>query len=75
MYCSHQYLSVDPKKKFATPTNRLSCYAHNFHARYKILTEMYWSRQYLSIDSKKYAAPSLTPITLKSVYRRLGGAF
>jgi len=36
----------------------------------KILTEMYWSRQYLSLDPKKFARPTLTPITLKSVFRR-----
>jgi len=30
-----------------------TCGAHNFHARYKILTQMYWSRQYLSNDPKK----------------------
>jgi len=45
---------------------------------------MYYSRQYLSIDpKKKFASATLTPITLKSVYRahnhtlrsRVGGAF
>jgi len=39
------------------PQTDQTCGAHNFHARYKILTEMYWSRQYLSIDTKKFARP------------------
>jgi len=33
---------------------------------------MYWSRQYLLIE---FATPALTPITLKSVYRRKDAHF
>jgi len=49
MYCSYQYLSIDPEKSLPRPLLRpqtaKTCDAHNF--------EMYWSRQYLSIDPKK----------------------
>jgi len=40
MYWSYQYLSIDPKKPTPTltPTNRPNGDAHNFYARYKILT-------------------------------------
>jgi len=84
-YC--QYLPNDPKKSLPRPLQRpqtdQTCGAHNFHARYNILTEMYWSRQYLSIDPKKFGTPTLTRIKLKSVNRphnhilrsRVGGAF
>jgi len=37
MYCSRQYLSIDPKKSLPRPLYRpqtaQTCGAHNFHAR------------------------------------------
>jgi len=56
MYWSRQYLSIDNKTSLPRPLIRpqsdQTCGVHNFHARYKILTDMYCSRQYPSIDLK-----------------------
>jgi len=71
MYCSHQYLSIDQKKKFATPTltptNRLNLWRYKykqFEVKWIDLVNTY------RLIQKKFATPTLTPITLKSVYRR-----
>jgi len=70
-----------PQRKFVT---RICQWGTQFSCQIKNFTEMYWFHQYLSIDPKrsKFATPTLTPITLKSVYRphnhilrsRVGGA-
>jgi len=52
---SRQYLSIDSPKKVATPTPKKICHAH--------------FKKGCHAHSQKFATPTLTPITLKSVFQ------